>query len=117
MHVGDEVPLVTSGSSLSDALVTLSDKGLGCVGVTQSDGQLIGMLTDGDIRRLLSAGQSAETVDDAMTKSPTTTTADTLASSLLSVLNEKRITQIFVVRDGRPIGIIHMHDLLKAGVT
>lgn len=117
MHVGDKVPLVKSGATLEAGLKELSDKGLGCVGVVDDTEALIGMVTDGDIRRLVTSGATAATIDDAMTKTPTTTHADELAASLLSTLNERQFTQIFVTDADVPIGVVHMHDILKAGVS
>ena len=75
------------------------------------------ILTDGDVRRLLTSGAKAKLVDDAMTKTPVTTTVDALAASVLNLMNERKITQIFVVEDGAPVGIIHMHDLIRAGLA
>ena len=117
MHSGDELPLVASGASLGEALNVLSAKGFGCVGVTSDEDQLIGMLTDGDVRRLVTAGKSVTTVDEAMTVAPKTITPDTLAAAALALLNDKGFTQIFVVESGKPVGVLHMHHILKAGVS
>ena len=117
MHTESELPIVQSGASLQDALAQISEKGFGCVGVVNTHGALIGMMTDGDTRRLLASGQRVETVDGAMTANPMTTTPDALAASVLSQLNDKKITQIFVLNDGAPVGLVHVHDLLRAGVS
>ncbi len=117
MHTGDELPLVQSGATLSEALNILSQKGWGCVGITDANGAFIGMLTDGDVRRLVTSGKTVSTVDEAMTRSPITANTKTLASTLLNTLNEKRFTQMFILEDNKPVGVIHMHDLLKAGVS
>ena len=117
MHQGDDLPLVQTGAGLNDALSMISAKGFGCVGVIEN-GRLIGMMTDGDTRRLLASGQTAKTVDDAMTANPYTTTADTLAATVLKVLNDRKHTQIFVVDESsEPIGLLHLHDILRAGVS
>ncbi len=117
MHEDDEMPVVEEGTSLQEALMELSDKGWGCVGVLNSDGKLAGMMTDGDVRRLLSAGKAVQTVDEAMTISPMTLTPDTLASAALKLMNDRKITQIFVVEDGAPTGLLHLHDILRSGVS
>lgn len=117
MTRGERVPLVKSGASLNDGLAEISAKGWGCVGVVDSGGALIGIITDGDVRRLLASGARAASVDQAMTKSPVTTTEDALAAAVLHVMNERKITQIFVTERGKPAGFIHMHDLIRAGVA
>lgn len=117
MHGGQAVPLVAAGTAMADALDVLSEKGFGCLGVTGPDGELIGMVTDGDIRRLVATGGRAERIDEAMTRDPVTVRPDMLASSALKLMNERKITQILVVEGARPAGVIHMHDLLKAGVS
>jgi arabinose-5-phosphate isomerase len=117
MNSGERLPLIASGSPLVDGLSEISKKGWGCVGVVNAKGGLIGIITDGDVRRLLAKGGQAKLVDEAMTRNPVTTTADALAAAVLHVMNEKKITQIFVVEEGAPVGIIHMHDLIRAGVA
>ena len=117
MHT--DMPLVESGRVFDDALETLSAKGFGCVGVTK-DGRLIGMITDGDIRRHLRGGGTlGETVDAVMTKGPVTGAPEDLAGDTLALMTdgERRITQLFVVEAERPVGILHLHDLLRAGVA
>ena len=109
-------PLTLSGNPLADGLREISDKNLGCVGVVAKDGALCGIITDGDIRRLIATGVAAEKVDDAMTRDPVTVTPDTLAASVLQLMNEKKITQVFVLEDGEPVGVVHMHDILRAGI-
>ena len=119
MHSGDELPMVTSGTDMSDALDVMSAKGFGCVAVTDpATGVLIGMVTDGDIRRLVAAGRMAQTIDDPMTLNPVTVQPDLLASAALAQMNDRRITQLLVTDStGKPAGVLHMHDFLKAGVA
>lgn len=117
MHSGSLVPLVASGTSLADGLGELSEKGFGCVGITDADGRLAGVLTDGDLRRMIAANRQAVTVDEIMTPRPSTVRPGELAGALLQIMNDRKITQLFVVEDGRPVGIIHMHDILRAGVA
>ncbi len=117
MRTGDEVPTVPEGTNLEDAIVVLSELGLGCVGVLNSTGHLSGMLTDGDIRRIVRDRKHYKTVDEAMTKDPVTVESTGLAHSAISIMSDRNITQLFVVDDDQCCGIIHMHDVLKAGVV
>lgn len=120
MHSGDEMPLVETGTSVPDAVAELSRKGFGCVGIVSSQGALIGIITDGDLRRHLSADLPSKSVDEIMTKSPVTIAADVLAADVLRQMTSgsKKLTQIFVSdADNKPVGFIHMHDLLKIGVS
>jgi arabinose-5-phosphate isomerase len=117
MHRSDELPLVASGAAFIDAVQTMTEKGFGVLGVTAPDGRLAGMVTDGDLRRYLTSGKTAQTIDEVMTRSPITATPATLAAEVLRTLNEKKKTQMFVLDAGKPVGIIHLHDLLKAGVA
>ena len=117
MRTGDEVPTVPEGTNLEDAIVVLSELGLGCVGVLNSTGRLSGMLTDGDIRRIVRDRKHYKTVDEAMTKDPVTVESTGLAHSAISIMSDRNITQLFVVDDDQCCGIIHMHDVLKAGVV
>jgi arabinose-5-phosphate isomerase len=117
MHTGAEMPVTPVGTKMSDAIVEMSAKGFGCVGITDAAGALVGIITDGDLRRhmrpdLLDAG-----VEDVMTKGPTTMRPDQLASEALEVLNSMKRTVLFVVESGRAVGVVHMHDLLRAGVA
>ena len=116
MHGPDELPLVKQGASLTDALSEISAKGFGCVGVVDDKGALVGMMTDGDTRRLLASGKRVDIVDDAMTAGPKTITPDALAAAVLKQMNDRKITQIFVVNDALPVGLVHLHDILRAGV-
>lgn len=117
MHSGDELPVVTTGTMMSDALDVMAAKGFGCLAVVEPEGDLIGMVTDGDIRRLVARGRMAMVIDEGMTRNPVTVEAHMLASSALALMNEKRITQLIVADARRPVGVVHMHDFLKAGVA
>ena len=117
MHDGEEMPLVQSGTEMAEALSEMSAKGFGCLAVLDPAGTLMGIVTDGDIRRLVAAGRMAMTIDDAMTRDPFVASPGMLASAVLAQMNEKRITQMFVVDSGKPIGVVHMHDFLKIGVA
>ena len=117
MHAGDQLPIIRNGRGMPEALATMSEKGLGCVGVVDVKGRLIGVITDGDLRRKMSSNMLEATVDDVMTKRPKTVAANTLTSAALELINASRITALFVVEKGKPVGLIHVHDLLRLGVA
>lgn len=117
MHKGDAMPLVAETAAMSEALVTMTAKSFGCVGVVDAHGRLTGMITDGDLRRHMSGDLLAARAADIMTRGPGTLKPQTLAPAALEHLNSKKRTQIFVVEDGKPVGILHIHDLLRAGVA
>ena len=102
---------------MSDALDIMAAKGLGCLAVIEPEGDLIGMVTDGDIRRLVARGRMAMVIDEGMTRDPITIEPHMLASAALALMNEKRITQLIITEGRRPVGVVHMHDFLKAGVA
>jgi arabinose-5-phosphate isomerase len=117
MHAGSAVPLIQRGSPMSEAIVEMSAKGFGCVAVTDSNGKLAGVITDGDLRRHMRMDLLQAPVDGVMTKSPKIVRPDQLASEALQLLNSSKITALFVVELDRPVGIVHFHDLLRAGVA
>lgn len=117
MHVGDAVPLVRGGTPMSEALIVMTQKSFGCVGVVDDDGRLAGIVTDGDLRRHMGPELTGMTVDAVMTRQPSVVAPDDLAASALSELQGRAITALFVVEDNRPVGLIHIHDLLKLGVA
>jgi arabinose-5-phosphate isomerase len=117
MHKGDRLPLVQDDGIMSDAIVIMTEKALGCLGVVDGDGLLKGIITDGDLRRHMGDGLLAKRTGEIMTPAPKTVSPDLLASAALELINASSITTLFVVEDGRPIGIIHVHDLLRAGVA
>jgi arabinose-5-phosphate isomerase len=116
MHGGTQVPLMPLGSAMADALVEMTAKGFGCVGVVDR-GQLVGIITDGDLRRKMRPDLLEFAVDEVMTRAPKTVPPQALASEALEILNSSKITALFVVEGAAPIGIIHLHDLLRAGVA
>jgi len=117
MHQGDAVPLVRLGAPMSEALVEMTAKGLGCVGIVRDGGELAGIITDGDLRRHMRPDLLDAKVETVMTRSPITVRPDQLASEAIEIVNSAKITALFVVEDGRPAGIVHLHDLLRAGVA
>jgi arabinose-5-phosphate isomerase len=118
MHVGDEVPLAKQGTPLPAAITIMTEKTFGCVGIVDSAGELTGLITDGDLRRHVGKNLSTLKVDDIMTRNPKTISGDLLSGEVIELINDKRITTVFVVdAAGKPEGLIHIHDLLKAGVS
>src|SRR5215213_3832402 len=117
MHAGAVLPLRPLGTAMSDAIVEMTAKGFGCVGITGRDGRLAGIITDGDLRRHMGPHLLAARVDDVMTPKPKTVSGDQLVSEALELLNSPKITAVFVVENGAPVGIVHLHDLLRAGVA
>ena len=117
MHRGEEVPLVGGDTAMADALLVMTNKRFGCVAIVDGDGILQGVITDGDLRRHMSPGLLDLTAAEVMTRSPRTIGADALASEAVGVMNSNTITNLFVVEDGRPVGILHIHDCLRAGVA
>jgi arabinose-5-phosphate isomerase len=117
MHTGQTVPLIERGSLMSDAIVEMTAKGFGCVAVTDRAGKLAGIITDGDLRRHMRANLLQATVDAVMTTSPIIVRPDQLASEALQLLNSLKKTALIVVEMDRPVGIVHFHDLLRAGLA
>ena len=117
MHGDAAVPLKPLGTPMSDALVEMTSKGFGCVGIVDPRGLLVGIVTDGDLRRHMGPDLMSALVDDVMTRGPKTVARDTLASEALEMLNSSKVTALMVTDAGKPIGIVHIHDLLRAGVA
>ena len=118
MHNGEAVPLARRAAPMSEAIMTMTGKRLGCVGIVDDHGALVGIITDGDLRRHLNGPDLlARKVDDVMTRGPKTIAPDALVGAALDLLNQAKITVLFVVEDGRPVGVVHMHDLLRLGVA
>lgn len=115
MHGDDELPLIAADAAMSDALLVMSEKRFGAVGVVDGAGRLTGLITDGDLRRHMD-GLLTHAAGEVMTHAPLTIGPGALAAEALKVMNERRITVLFVVEGGRPVGILHVHDLLRAGV-
>ena len=119
MHRGDAIPLVRLGTPMSDALVEMSTKGFGCVGIVDRSGDLVGIITDGDLRRHMRPDLMTALVDEVMTTNPKTTAPDTLAVELLDTINSAKpaVTVLIVAEGKKPVGIVHVHDVLRAGVA
>jgi arabinose-5-phosphate isomerase len=111
------MPLKPIGTRMSDAIVEMSAKGWGCVGITDAAGHLVGIITDGDLRRHMRPDLLEARVEDVMTWSPNTVRPDQLASEALEILNSLKRTVLLVVEGERAVGLVHMHDLLRVGVA
>ncbi|MGR3364366.1 MAG: KpsF/GutQ family sugar-phosphate isomerase [Maritimibacter harenae] len=115
MHEGDRLPLLAPDVPMKDAVLAISERGFGSAGIVE-DGKLVGIITDGDLRRQID-GLFERTAGDIMTTAPITTTTDVPVGRALSIIEEHAVTALFVTNaDNEPIGIIHLHDLLRLGV-
>ena len=118
MHRGDSVPLIGPDRPMSEVLLVMSQKSFGCVGVTEASGALVGIITDGDLRRHMDPALLGRRAEEVMTRAPSTIRAGILAAEALRVMNARKITSLFVLDDARhPVGILHLHDCLRAGVA
>lgn len=117
MHTGDRVPILARGATMRDAVIEISQKGFGCVGVVGPQGNLRGIITDGDLRRHIAGDILGMAVDDVMTHDPLAGTPDMLVASALNLLNRRKISALMVVEEGKPVGIVHLHDLLRVGAA
>lgn len=117
MHPGDEMPLLDAETPMSDAILEMTAKSFGCLGVIGNDGRLEGIVTDGDLRRHMSPDLIEKTVGEIMTHGTHSIGPDALASEALGQMNANAITTLFVTEDGRPVGIIHIHDCLRSGLV
>ena len=116
-HTGNAVPLVPQDMRMSEVVVVMTEKSLGCAGVVDTSGKLLGIITDGDLRRMMDDNFVQRTAAEFMTPGPKTIDGDALASEALGRMNAGHITSLFVEKDGAPVGILHVHDCLAAGVA
>ena len=117
MHKDEEMPILKTNATINEIILEMTSKRLGCVGFVDSNGDFCGMFTDGDLRRCLNADLKTSVASDIMTKNPITVTKEMFASEAIKIMNEKKITNLFVIEDKKAIGVIHIHDLLKAGIA
>ena len=113
MKINLDIPLIVESKKMSYAILEMTSKGEGCVGVVSKKNELIGIITDGDIRRNMNPKLLDKNVKEIMTRKPKTLSPNTLISKALKIMNEESITNIFITKQKKPIGIIHMHDILK----
>ncbi|WP_192254537.1 KpsF/GutQ family sugar-phosphate isomerase [Mesorhizobium caraganae] len=117
MRVGDQIPLAVLGTKMPEAVMTLSNKKVGCVCVVDAKGELVGIITDGDVARNLHRNLADIAVDDIMTRTPKTVDPQTLAGTAIALLNEYNIGALVVTENRMPVGVIHFHDLLRIGAA
>lgn len=117
MHKGADMPLLDEKANMHDVLLEMTGKRLGCVGFTDETGNLTGMLTDGDLRRCLSNDILNKRGIDVMTRNPKVISPEAMASEAVKLMHEKKITNLFAVVEGKPVGVIHIHDCLDKGVV
>ncbi len=117
MHTGSNMPLLSKNANFDDIILEMTSKRLGCVGFVDNNGDFCGMLTDGDLRRCIKMDLKNSKAYEIMTKKPITVSKEMFATEAIKIMNEKKITNIFVLEDNKPIGTIHIHDLLQHGVA
>lgn len=119
MHKDKEIPLLKENANMQEALLVMSEKMLGCVGIVDDNGDLTGIITDGDLRRWMSPNLITEKVVNVMTKNPKVIGPEALIVDAVNMMNNtgRGITNLFVVENKKPVGVIHIHDCLKAGVA
>lgn len=117
MHTGEAIPVIAETAPMGEVILAITAKSFGCVGVLDAAGHLVGMITDGDLRRHMRGDLMTLSAATIMTRNPNTLARDTLASKALEQFNARKRTQMFIVEAGKPVGILHVHDLLRAGVA
>ncbi len=117
MHTGDEMPILKENAGINEIILEMTSKRLGCVGFINENGELTGMFTDGDLRRCINQDLKNIKATDIMTKNPITVNKEMFAAEAVKILNDKKITNIFALENKKPVGVLHIHDLLKNGVA
>ena len=117
MHTGDRLPTAKPGDSMADAVVTISAKGFGCVLVIDAQGDLAGLVTDGDLRRHMAADLLSRRVETVMTRNPKTVPPETLVAEALEIMESRKISALAVVEQGKAVGLVHLLDLLRIGAV
>lgn len=117
MHAAPLLPLVDDQASMRDVLLVMTAKTFGCAGVVNFEGALVGIITDGDLRRHMQPDLLDKTAGQVMTCSPVTIRPTALAAEALGVMNQRSITSLFATDQDRPVGILHVHDCLRAGIV
>ena len=113
MHIGKSLPLANENDKMTKTLLTMTKKSFGCIGVTNRKNQLVGIITDGDLRRNMNNKLFNLKASEIMTSNPTSGEKNMLIGEALNIMNEKKITSLFICEKKQPIGIIHIHDLLR----
>ena len=113
MHTKNSLPLVNVNEKMSNVLIKMTQKSFGCIGVINASKKLIGIITDGDLRRSMSKEIINKKAGDVMTKKPTTIDINTLVGEAINIMNTNKITSLFICKNKIPLGIVHIHDLLR----
>ena len=114
MKVGDEIPIVKKSQEMGEALIEITSKGLGCVGIiSEKSGDLVGIITDGDLRRHMDKKFLEKKIENVMTKNPKTLSGNELIADALSLMNKESITTYFITEKMKPVGVLHVHNILK----
>ena len=116
MRKDSQIPVVKFNTKMSEVIIEMTSKHLGCTAVVDNENKMIGIITDGDLRRHLNQNFFAEIAENIMTKNPITIVKESLAIEAFTLMNKKSITSIFVLENHKIIGVLHLHDCLKAGV-
>jgi arabinose-5-phosphate isomerase len=116
MHGADALPLARQDASMAEALLTMTGCRFGCVGIVDADERMVGIITDGDLRRHMDSGLMSRQAQDLMTRNPCTVQAEVLASEALAIMNERQVSCLFVTDGSIPHGILHIHDIVRAGL-
>ncbi len=117
MRTGDDMPVVPLGTKIPQAVMTLSKKKVGCVCILDADGNLAGIITDGDVARNMHRNLADIAVEEIMTRTPKTVGPDMSAGAAIAYLNENKIGALVVMDNGKPVGLVHFHDLLRIGAA
>ena len=113
MHIKNKLPLIKVDEKMSKALIIMTKKSFGCLGVVNNRKEIVGIITDGDLRRKLNSKFFDKKASDLMTKNPTLANQKMLVGEALNLMNTKKITSLFICDKRKPIGIVHIHDLLR----
>ena len=113
MHAKNKIPLTNAEDKMSKALLTMTSKSFGCIGVINKKKQIIGIITDGDLRRKLNSKFFEKKASEIMTKNPTLAKKDMLVGEAINLMNTKKITSLFICDNKKPLGIVHIHDCLR----
>lgn len=113
MHTNKAIPLINKNEKMSKAIIIMTQKSFGCLGVIDKNKKIIGIITDGDLRRRINSRFFEKTASEIMTKNPTVASKNTLVGQALNIMNSKKITSLFICERKKPIGIVHIHDLLR----
>ena len=117
MHTGEKLPLINENIPMTTAIIEMTKKRFGCLGVTSKTNKLVGIITDGDLRRHMENGILEKKTSRIMTKNPKTVDENVYVNEALNIMEKKKITQIFVTKNNKPIGILHIHDCIELGLT